>query len=78
MKVIRYDRVGTVQIRLLRRPTNTAAGVDNFHVCANGFPEWTGTPLVRFLGTDPYVAHDRYDRAVLAAEAIVEAAIESR
>ena len=75
MKVVRYDRVGTIQIRLLRRPTNTAVGVDNFHIWAAGLPGSPNPPVVRFLGTDEFVAHDLYDHAVLAAEGITEASL---
>lgn len=75
MDIVRYDQVGTVHIRLLRRPTNTTIGVDNFHISADGLPGSSSSLVVRFLGTDPYMAHERYDSAVLAAEAIVEAGI---
>jgi hypothetical protein len=72
MKVIRYDQIGFVRIRLLSRPTNTCAGVDNFHIYAECLPGSPEAPVVRFLGTDAFEAHDRYDHAVMAAEMFME------
>lgn len=72
MNIVRYDQVGTVQIRLVRRPTNTAAGVDNFHFYAEGVPGSFPCSLVRFFGTDEGMAHERYNLALVEAEAIAD------
>lgn len=73
MKIIRSDIVGSIDLRLVRRPTNTAAGVDNFHLYANGIAGGFPAPIVRFLTTDPVIALQRYRDAVEAAENVYRA-----
>jgi len=67
MKIVRYDQVGTVEIRLVRRPTNTTVGVDNFTLYAHGFPVSPEPFVMRHLGTDEECANEAYDRALWAA-----------
>ena len=72
MNIIRYAQVGTVQMRLVRRPTNTTVGVDNFHFCVEGGRGLLNTPMVRFFGTDKDYALECYNRAVDHAKSIEE------
>jgi len=60
MKIVRHDHIGTVDVRLVRRPTNTAVGIDNWHLyvgCGSDMP----SSIVRHLGTDPDWAQERYN-----------------
>lgn len=72
MNIVRYDTVGSIQMKLIRRPTNTAVGVDNFHIWAEGKTEGFPAPILRFIGTDEENAHYRYDLAKLSAQAAFE------
>ena len=68
MRIVRTDVVGTVTIKLLKRPTNTCVGVNNFHLYAEGALEPIPAPVVRFLGTDPWEATCAYQNALEAAQ----------
>ena len=67
MKIVRSDKVGTVDMKLIRRPTNTCAWIDNWHLYAAGSFE---TPIVRFMGTSETIAIERYTLAVREAQSI--------
>lgn len=73
MKIVRSDTIGTIDMRLIRRPTNTCAGVDNWHLYANGATDEWKAPIVRFLGTNAFEAHLTYDQAKREAQAIYKA-----
>jgi hypothetical protein len=68
MKIVRSDTVGTIDMRLVCRPTNTAIGVDNWHIYAKGRTDGWPASVVRFLGTDPWEANTRYGDALAAAQ----------
>lgn len=73
MKIIRADTVGTIDMLLIKRPTNTAIGVNNYHIYANGSAGAFPAPVVRFLDTDPLVAQRRYNEALEAARSVFKA-----
>ena len=73
MRIVRTDVVGTVTIKLLKRPTNTCVGVNNFHLYAEGVSDTLGAPVVRFLGTDAWEATCTYKTALLAAQGVFKA-----
>lgn len=74
MKVVRHDCIGRAELKLIKRPTNTCAWVDNWHFIATSS---TGGPLtipvVRFFGTNQDAAELAYNHAVLYAHRISEA-----
>ena len=73
MIVVRHDTVGRADLKLLRRPTNTAAGVDNYNFYAVATDGALAIPVVRFFGTDGKAAEFHYNNAVLYAHQIAEA-----
>ena len=73
MIIIRSDTVGSVDMRLVSRPTNTCVGIDNYWLLADGLPGPISAPLMRFVGTDEGWAHCRYNSAVEEFHAIYEA-----
>lgn len=75
MIIVRRDIAGSLAMRLVTRPTNTCAGVDNyFMVVKPTSTEQTWCPLVRFVGTDEGFAHRRYNTALEAAQEIYDQA----
>ena len=73
MKVVRHDCVGRAELKLLKRPTNTCAWVDNWHFYAASNDGPLAVPVVRFFGTDQDAAENAYNKAVLYAHQISEA-----
>ena len=73
MNIIRSDTVGSVDMRLVSRSTNTCVGIDNYWLLAKGAVEPFPAPLMRFVGTDEGWAHCRYNSAVEEFHAIYEA-----
>ena len=74
MKVVRHDCVGRAELKLIKRPTNTAADVDNWHFYAASSTDGPLTvPVVRFFGTNQEHAERCYNEAVLHAHRIAEA-----
>lgn len=73
MIVVRHDTVGRADLKLLRRPTNTAAGVDNYNFYAAATDGPLTIPVVRFFGTNGAAAEFAYNKAVLYAHQIAEA-----
>jgi hypothetical protein len=67
MIIIRSDTVGSIDMRLVSRPTNTCVGIDNYWLIAKGAIGPFPAPLMRFVGTDEGWAHSRYNAAVDAA-----------
>ncbi len=72
MIVVRHDTVGKAELKLLRRPTNTCVGVDNWHFYAASTDGPLSIPIVRFFGTDGQSAEFAYNQAVLYAHQISE------
>ena len=72
MKVIRHDVVGNAELKLIRRPTNTAAWIDNWHFYAAARDGVLSVPIVRFFGTNAEAAELAYNKAVLYAHQISE------
>jgi len=72
MKVVRHDCVGRAELKLIRRPTNTAAWIDNWHFYAASTDGPLAVPVVRFFGTDQGAAELAYNKAVLYAHQICE------
>ena len=73
MNIVRQDSIGRAELKLVSRPTNTCAGVSNFHFVVASTESLLDAPVVRFFGTDPDVAEDAYNRAVLYAHQISNA-----
>lgn len=71
MIIVRSDIIGQVDMRLVSRPTNTCAGVDNYFIFARP-TEASWFPTIRFVGTDEGFAHSRYDNALSTAKTIYE------
>lgn len=73
MIVVRHDCVGNAEMKLIKRPTNTCAWVDNWHFYAASNQGALKVPVVRFFGTDATAAERAYNEAVLYAHRISEA-----
>ncbi|HSC55778.1 MAG TPA: hypothetical protein VLC51_01170 [Nitrospira sp.] len=73
MIVVRHDCVGKAEMKLIKRPTNTCAWVDNWSFYAASNDGALAIPVVRFFGTDPIRAERLYNEAVLEAHRISEA-----
>lgn len=73
MKIVRHDSVGNAELKLIKRPTNTCAWVDNWHFYAASNQGALAVPVVRFFGTDGEMAERAYNEAVLYAHRIAEA-----
>ncbi len=72
MKVVRHDCVGNAELKLIKRPTNTCAWVDNWHFYAASNDGMLAVPVVRFFGTNQDEAELAYNNAVLYAHQIRE------
>lgn len=73
MIIVRHDCIGKAELKLIKRPTNTCAWVDNWHLYATSSADAPSTiPVVRFFGTDGERAREFYDQAVKYAQAIPE------
>ncbi len=73
MIVVRHDCVGRADLKLITRPTNTCAGVDNWHFYAASNDGALSIPIIRFFGTDRMAAERCYETAVSHAHQISEA-----
>jgi hypothetical protein len=69
MIVVRTDVIGSIVMRLVYRPTNTAVGVDNFSIVVKS-PDLP-TPVVRAVGTDALWADNRYERVLQETKQIM-------
>lgn len=73
MKVVCHDQIGRAELKLICRPTNTCAWVDNWHFYAQATDGPLAIPVVRFFGTNAEIAQRCYNDAVLYAHRISDA-----
>lgn len=74
MKIVRHDCIGNADLKLIKRPTNTCAWIENWHFYAASSSDGPlSVPIVRFFGTDGEMAEFMYNKAVLEAHKISEA-----
>ena len=70
MRIVRTDVVGTLKMSLLKSPTKTCAGIDNFHMAAQGATDAFPALQLRFLSTNPWTALRSYNAALEAAQSV--------